>query len=272
MEAREDSRSAYDAAAQDEAVDPRCVPVHLEGPAPEGGAIPYPAYTLADHGTWARLYARQRGRLPDRSCREFLDGLDAMRFPDARIPALRDASRVLESATGWKVARVPGLLHEEEFFAFLARRVFPSTDYIRPPHEMDYTPAPDMFHDVFAHLPMIVHPSFADFYQRMGRAALRAKGADRRRIERFYWFTVEFGLIATPDGIRVYGNGILSSYSEIEHALTDAVTKLPFDPARIVEQEYDVNHLQPLLFVIDSFEQLEAGFDAWARSRGLIGP
>jgi len=83
---------------------------------------------------------------------------------------------------------------------------------------------------------------------------------------------VEFGLIATPDGIRVYGNGILSSYSEIEHALTDAVTKLPFDPARIVEQEYDVNHLQPLLFVIDSFEQLEAGFDAWARSRGLIGP
>src|SRR6185503_6001063 len=114
---------------------------------------------------------------------------------------------------------VPGLLHEEPFFAFLARRIFPSTDYIRAPHEMDYTPAPDLFHDVFAHLPMITHPGFANFYQRLGQVALAARGDDRRRIERFYWFTVEFGLIRTPQGIRVYGNGILSSYAEIEHAL-----------------------------------------------------
>jgi phenylalanine-4-hydroxylase len=252
-------------------IDPRCVPVRLSEPAPEGEAILPPDYTRQDHGTWTRLYARQRAQLPGRSCVEFLDGLDAMAFPHDRIPSLRDASRVLTAATGWSVARVPGLLHEEDFFAFLARRVFPSTDYIRGPHELDYTPAPDLFHDVFAHMPMIVHPVFADFYQRMGRAALAATGADRRRLERFYWFTVEFGLIRTADGIRVYGNGILSSHREIAHALGDAVTKLPFDPARIVGQEYGVDDLQPLLFVIDSFEQLVDGFDAWARSRGLAG-
>jgi len=250
-------------------IDVRCLPVRLDAPAPEGENIRPPEYSPADHETWTKLYARQRDRLPGRSCREFLQGLDAMRFPETRIPALRDASAVLTAATGWRVARVPGLLHERDFFAFLARRVFPSTDYIRAPHEMDYTPAPDMFHDVFAHMPMITHAGFADFYQRMGQCALEADGDDRRRIERFYWFTVEFGLIRTPEGIRVYGNGILSSYAEIEHALSEHVTRLPFDPDAIAEQEYDVSRMQPLLYVIESFEQLTEGFEWWARRRGL---
>ena len=250
-------------------IDPRCVPVPLEGPVPEGDAIRSPDYPEADHATWAKLYARQRERLFGRSCREFLDGLEAMRFPDERIPSLRDASRVLAAATGWKVARVPGLLHEEPFFAFLARRVFPSTDYIRRPDEMDYTPAPDLFHDVFAHLPMITHQGFADFYQRLGRCALAARGDDRRRLERFYWFTVEFGLIDTAGGVRVYGNGILSSYAEIEHALGTDVVRLPFDPERIAEQEYDFTQMQSTLFVIDSFDQLTEEFEGWAKRRGL---
>jgi phenylalanine-4-hydroxylase len=258
-----------DSSAYESSTDPRCVPIRLDGQAPEGAAIPYPDYPTADHATWSKLYARQRARLSGRACREFLEGLEAMGFPEDRIPSLSSSSRVLEAAAGWKVARVPGLLHEEQFFAFLARRVFPSTDYIRPPEEMDYTPAPDLFHDVFAHLPMITHPGFADFYQNMGRCALAARGADRRRIERFYWFTVEFGMIETSEGIRVYGNGILSSYAEIEHALGAHVVKLPFDPDRIAEQEYDVSHLQPVLFVIESFEQLTQGFEAWARKRGL---
>jgi len=253
----------------DEKRDPRCVPIRLDRKVPEGDAINYPDYTLGEHRTWAHLYARQRARLPRRSCREFLQGLDVMGFPEARIPSLREASRKLYAATGWTVARVPGLLHEEEFFGFLARRVFPSTDYIRRPDELDYTPAPDLFHDVFAHMPMITQPSFADFYQRMGQVALRARGADRRRIERFYWFTVEFGLMRTPEGVRVYGNGILSSMGEIVHALSDAVIRLPFDPDRIVEQEYVVDRLQTVLFVIDSFEQLIEGFEKWAGSRGL---
>ncbi len=269
MIGRPTDRSAYETASLNDDVDPRCVPIRLHEPAPEGESIPDPAYEPEDHATWTTLYARQRAQLPGRSCVEFLDGLAAMGFPAERIPSLRDASGVLTVATGWSVARVPGLLHEEDFFAFLARRVFPSTDYIRPPHELDYTPAPDLFHDVFAHMPMITNPAFAEFYQTMGRAALAARGADRRRLERFYWFTVEFGLIRTDEGVRVYGNGILSSHREIGHALSDAVVKLPFDPDRIVEQEYDVNHLQPLLFVIDSFADLVDGFESWARRRGL---
>jgi phenylalanine-4-hydroxylase len=193
-----------------------------------------------------------------------------MGFPEDRIPALRDVHETLRRTVGWGIARMPGLLHEQDFFAFLARRTFASTDYIRPRHEMDYTPAPDMFHDVFGHTPMITDPRFAEFYQRLGQAALKAEGADRRRLERSYWFTVEFGLIRTPDGNRIYGNDILSSYEEVRHSLTDAVEHRPFDPDAIVEQEYDVWHVQPLLFVVDSFDQLADGFQHWARGRKLL--
>ncbi len=261
--------SPYEKAAG-EANDPRCIPVTLEGPSPEGDRIEYPAYTDHDHQTWAALYRRQSEFLTGRACAEFLEGLRLMEFSADRIPALRDVSRVLERCTGWRAARVPGLLHERDFFDHLARRVFPSTDYIRPREEMDYTPAPDLFHDIFGHTPMITHRAFAEFYQRLGRAAVHARGADRRRLERFYWFTVEFGLIRTPAGLRIYGNGILSSYKEVRHSLTGAVRKLPFDPGRITQQEYDVWHVQPLLFVIESFEQLAEGFDSWAAGRGLL--
>ena len=262
--------SAYQKAAQEPHADPRCVPVRLDGPAPVGDAIEVPNYSAEDHETWRLLYARQRALLPGRASDEYLAGLERMGFPENRLPSLRASSAVLAETTGWQVARVPGLLHEEDFFAHLARRVFPSTDYIRPRHEMDYTPAPDMFHDVFGHMPMITHSAFADFYQRLGAAALTARGDDRRRLERFYWFTVEFGLVRTAEGMRIYGNGILSSYAEARHSLTDAVVKLPFDPDRIAEQDYDVWHLQPLLFVIESFEQLADGFESWARGRRLL--
>ena len=261
--------SSYERASQEGAADPRCVPSRLDSSAPEGDAIEPRTYSPDDHETWSLLFARQRALLPGRACDEFLDGLERMAFPEDRIPALRVVSRALSEATGWRVSRVPGLVHEEEFFAFLARGVFPSTDYIRPRHEMDYTPAPDLFHDVFGHTPMITNEVFADFYRRLGAAALRAQGDDRRRIERFYWFTVEFGLLRTRAGLRVYGNGILSSYAEVRHCLTDAAVKLEFDPERIAEQDYDVSHLQPLLFVVNSFEQLANGFETWARRRGL---
>lgn len=262
-------KSAYEKAAE-QGIDPRCIPIKLDAPAPVGQSLVYPSYPESDHETWRLLYARQRELLPGRACREFLDGVEMMSFPPNRIPALVHAHQVLNEATGWSVARVPGLLHEQDFFEYLARRVFPSTDYVRPREELDYTPAPDMFHDVFGHTPMITNRTFADFYQRIGQAAVNAEGEDRRRLERFYWFTVEFGLIRTDEGERIYGNGILSSYKEVRHSLTDEVEKVPFDVARITEQEYDVWHMQPLLFVIESFEQLAEGFDDWARSRGLL--
>jgi len=265
----QDQRSAFDKAS-DDALDPRCIPVKLEGPPPVGDAIPYPDYSDDEHDIWKTLFARQQELLVGRGCREYMDGLAMMDFPTDRIPALADCSRSLEKAANWRVSHTPGLLHEEDFFSQLANRVFPSTNYIRTRDELDYTPAPDMFHDVFGHMPMITHRSFADFYQKIGQAAMAAKGNDRRRLERIYWFTVEFGLIDTSEGMRIYGNGILSSYAEVQYSLTDKVKKLAFDPGAVSEQEYDVWHMQPLLYVIDSFEQLEDGFTTWARGKGLL--
>ncbi|MBV9126455.1 MAG: phenylalanine 4-monooxygenase [Verrucomicrobia bacterium] len=252
--------------------DPRCVPIALDGPIPEGDEIPYPNYSVEEHDIWRTLYARQRKLLPGRACQEYIDGLELLKLPEDRVPALRDVSRVLEKATGWKLTRSPGLLHEKDFFERLARRVFPATDYVRPRHELDYTPAPDLFHDVFGHTPMIVHESFANFFQKIGQAAAseNAVGDVRLGLVRIYWFTVEFGLINTPQGLRIYGNGITSSYGEVQHSLTDAVEKRPFIPEKVAQQEYDIWHMQPVLFVIDSFEQLERGFEHWAKSHRLL--
>jgi phenylalanine-4-hydroxylase len=267
--AENQSKSAFEKAglAGD---DPRVVPIKLDGPAPEGNNIVYPSYSNEEHETWRILYERQRKLLPGRACQEYLDGLAMMGFPDDRIPYLGDVGVILKKTTNWQVARVPGLLFEGDFFSRLARRVFPSTDYIRPRHELDYTPAPDLFHDIFGHTPMITNSAFADFYQKIGEASMKAEGYNRRRLERIYWFTVEFGLINTPQGMRIYGNGIISSFAETQHSLTDKVKKLPFDPEKMSEQEYDVWHMQPLLFVIDSFEQLEQGFYRWAEQNGLL--
>lgn len=264
-----ESLSAYERAGQQN-LDPRVTPIQLDGPAPVGDDVVYPEYTAEDQETWRILLERQTAFLPGRACEEYLEGLSMMGFVADRIPPLADVSHVLRRVTGWQVARVPGLLHERDFFGMLARRIFPSTDYVRPRHELDYTPAPDMFHDVFGHTPMITLPAFADFYQRIGQAALAAEGKNRRRLERFYWFTVEFGLIRTRGGLRIYGNGILSSYREVQYSLTDQVEKRPFDPGVMIETDYDVWHMQPLLFVIDSFEQLADGFDRWARSEKLL--
>ncbi len=262
--------SAYEKAALS-GDDPRCVPIKLDGDAPEGNKIVYPDYSAAENETWKTLFARQLELLPGRGCQEYLDGLEMMDFPEDKIPYLGDVGEVLEKATNWQVARVPGLLHEADFFSRLARRVFPSTDYIRPPEELDYTPAPDLFHDIFGHTPMIANRQFADFYQKFGEAAMNAEGANRRRLERIYWFTVEFGLIDTSEGTRIYGNGVLSSYAETQYSLTDKVEKRPFDLAVMSEQDYDVWHMQELLFVIESFDQLEQGFYEWARTNGLLG-
>jgi len=261
--------SAYEKAAQ-EGIDPRCIPIKLDAPLPVGNEIEYPQYSEEEHETWRILFERQKNILPGKACDEYLQGLELMQFPDERIPALQEAHQVLKNTTNWGVARAPGLLHEQDFFDYLAKRVFPATDYIRPRHELDYTPAPDLFHDVFGHTPMITLPEFANFYQKIGEAAARAEGSTRRQLERIYWFTVEFGLIRQNGNYRIYGNGILSSYEETLHCLTDKVEKRPFIPEKVAEQEYDVWHLQPLLFYIESFEQLEESFYDWARQQEIM--
>ncbi len=261
-------KSAYERAAIDGS-DPRCIPKSLDGEPPVGDEIEYPDYSASDQDIWRTLYERQMRLLPGRAAKSYLDGVDVLCMSPERIPALRDLSAALERAAGWKVARIPGLLHERDFFGLLSRRIFPSTDYIRGVEEIDYTPAPDLFHDMFGHMPMLADPDFADFYQRFGLAALNATGQDRISLERLHWFTVEFGLIDQKIGRRVYGAGILSSKEELAHALSDGATVHPFDPSRITAQDYEVWHLQDVLFVVRSFAQLDQGFKDWTAERGL---
>jgi phenylalanine-4-hydroxylase len=250
--------------------DPRCVPIKLTAAMPVGDEIDYPAYSAEDHDVWRLLYARQQELLAGRAADEFLIGLKALGLESDRIPALASVSRKLQQATGWRIARAPGLLDAHDFFSHLARRIFPCTDYIRGRHELDYTPAPDCFHDIFGHTPMIMHPRFADFYQRIGQAALRCKdAATEEALTRIYWFTVEFGLVNNPGGLRIYGNGIISSYGETKHSLGDQVKKIPFVPETAGATPYDIWHFQDTLFVIDSFDALGEAFDAWVHRHSL---
>lgn len=259
------------APATQDGSDPRCTPIKLTSPIPIGDECVYPAYTADEQSVWRSLYARQEALLPGRAADEFLEGLHRLGLERDRIPALADVSRRLDRLTGWKIARTPGLLDAGDFFGHLARRIFPCTDYIRSRGELDYTPAPDCFHDIFGHTPMIVHPRFADFYQKIGQAALACRDPGvMEGLTRIYWFTVEFGLIRNPGGLRIYGNGIISSYGETQHSLTDRVTKLPGTPERLAAQPYDIWHFQDTLFVIESFDALEADFARWAREHGLL--
>ena len=261
--------SAYEKAAQ-EGIDPRCIPQKLTGPVPEHNEIEYPDYPYSDHEIWRFLFDRQMKFLPGKACEEYLEGSKRLNFTPDKIPALKDLSRIFYKTTGWKVARVPGLIHEQDFFAMLKRKVFPSTDYIRSKEELDYTPAPDLFHDMFGHMPMLTDANFASFYQMFGEAAFNAKGEHRKKLETFHWFTVEFGLIRKPEGMRIYGAGIISSLGEVQHALSNDVKVLDFDSEKIVNQAYDVWHLQPVLFAVESFEELENGFKIWTKKNNLL--
>ena len=268
----EEERSAFETAQEEEDdVDPRTIPQKLEEPPPVGDEIDYPDYPEEDHETWRILVERQMEQLPGRACEAYMRGQDVLKLEADRIPDLANLSERLNEETGWKVANVPGLIHEKDFFSLLSQRKFPSTNYVRGRDELDYTPAPDSFHDIFGHMPMLTQPDFADFYQLYGKAAQNAEGADRPRLERFHWFTVEFGLIQEQGEKRIFGAGIVSSNEEVTHALSDDVTLHPFDPEHIVaKDDYEVYNLQEELFVLDSFEQLVEGFRDWTKSRGLL--
>lgn len=251
-------------------VDPRTIPQTLDETPPIGDEIDYPDYPDEDHETWQILVERQMEQLPGRACEAYLRGQEVLQLEADRIPSLANLSRRLDDATGWQVAHVPGLIHEKNFFELLADRVFPSTNYVRGREELDYTPAPDCFHDIFGHMPMLTQPEFADFYQLFGQAALEGQGAVRPQLEAFHWFTVEFGLIRENGENRIFGAGIVSSNEEVTHALSDEVTTKPFDPDVLVDTNYEVYHLQDTLFVMDSFEQLLDGFKQWTRAHGLL--
>jgi len=232
------------------------VPVYATGVVEQ----PWDSYSADDHAVWSLLYARQRELLVGRASRAFLEAQDAMGMTPDAIPRFEDLNRVLSSATGWTLVGVEGLLPELDFFDHLANRRFPVTWWIRRPDQVDYIEEPDLFHDLFGHVPLLMNPVFADYMEAYGRGGVKAHGIGADALQfltRLYWYTVEFGLIREEGGLRIYGSGIVSSSGESVHCLeSEAPNRIGFDLERIMRTRYRIDTYQKTYFVIDSFEQL----------------
>ena len=215
-------------------------------------------YTPEEHATWDTLFARQLRQLPGRVAPEFLEGLDVLRLSRPGIPDFAELSDRLMAATGWQVVAVPGLVPDDVFFDHLANRRFVSGNFIRRPDQLDYLEEPDVFHDVFGHVPLLTNPVFADYMQAYGRGGQRAAAMGAiERLSRLYWYTVEFGLVRSGDALKLYGAGIVSSFTESTFALEDpSPNRLGFDLRRVMRTKYRIDDFQQNYFVIDSFDDL----------------
>ena len=238
---------------------------HVFDKPPEGAApdwtIPqnWGAYTPVEHETWNTLYARQMKILPGRAADVFLKGLDALDLNTGGIPDFEVMNPKLQALTGWTVVCVPGLVPDEVFFDHLANRRFPSGQFIRKPEQLDYLQEPDIFHDVFGHVPMLTDPDFADYMEAYGKGGQRAASLGMLpNLARLYWYTVEFGLMRDPGGLRIYGAGIVSSATESVFCLEDpSPNRLGFDLERVMRTLYRIDDFQQVYFVIDSIERLK---------------
>jgi phenylalanine-4-hydroxylase len=215
-------------------------------------------YSEDEHKVWVTLYERQTALLPGRACDPFLKGLDALDLHRTGIPDFARINEELQRLTGWTVVAVPGLVPDEVFFDHLANRRFPAGQFIRRPDELDYLEEPDVFHDVYGHVPMLTDPTFANYMQAYGQGGLRAMGLGRlHNLARLYWYTVEFGLLDTPQGLRIYGAGIVSSRAESIFALDDpSPNRLGFDLERTMRTPYRIDDFQQVYFVIPSLQAL----------------
>lgn len=215
-------------------------------------------YTEEEHAVWDTLYSRQMKILRGRAVEEFHTGLGLLDLGSGGIPDLDVINPKLKSLTGWEVVMVPHLVPDKVFFDHLANRRFPSGRFIRKSNQLDYLEEPDIFHDIFGHVPMLTLPSFADYMQAYGQGGQRAQSLGRlKELARLYWYTVEFGLIQQPDGLRIYGAGIVSSAGETPFSLeSDSPNRIGFDLERVMRTDYRIDDYQQLYFVIDSFEQL----------------
>ena len=218
-------------------------------------------YTADEHAVWDLLYNRQLENLAQRAAPEFLSGLETLELSRSGIPDLKRLNPALNALTGWEVIMVPHLVPDDVFFTHLANRRFPAGRFIRGREQLDYLQEPDVFHDIFGHVPMLAHPVFADYMQAYGQGGLRALNLGTlKNLARLYWYTVEFGLIKTTDGLRIYGAGILSSAGESQYSLSnDQPNRIAFDLERVMRTEYEIDSYQKSYFVIDNYEQL---FDA----------
>ena len=214
-------------------------------------------YTDAEHKVWEMLYKRQIVIIQNRACSTFIEGINLLALSATEVPQCVDVSKRLKSLTGWSVTPVEALISFEEFFTLLSNKQFPAASFIRTPEELDYLQEPDIFHEIFGHCPMLTNQAFADFTHRIGKLGLTLDKKDRSYLARLYWFTAEFGLIATSQGLRVYGGGILSSKNETEYALTsDIPLRLPLDLPTVLRTPYRYDQVQLSYFVINRFEDL----------------
>ncbi len=280
------AQGAADAAAQ--------LPEHLIDPTAFYVTQHYARYSAENHEVWNTLYHRRWAKLAEQASTTFIRGLEAINLVPDRVPLLfgkaadpYDGSRTvtginefLRPLTGWQSRAVPGYLPAKAFFACLARREFPTTIVVRPKEKMDYLPEPDIFHDVFGHVPLHADAVFAEFLQTYGKAALHAGDEHTEALGRLFWFTVEFGLVREEGRLKIYGSGLISSHAESEHALTapepprgvslgpsDAsgrVERRAFDLERVIATPFEIDHFQPVLYVLESFEQLRDAMNMYA--------
>ena len=237
---------------------------HVHETPPEGAGADWTisqnwrAYTEVEHDTWDTLYARQVQILPGRACDAFMKGLEALDLNTGGIPDFVLMNPKLQALTGWTVVCVPGLVPDDVFFDHLANRRFPSGQFIRKPDQLDYLQEPDIFHDVFGHVPMLTDPNFADYMQAYGKGGQRAAGLGMLpQLARLYWYTVEFGLLEGADGLRIYGAGIVSSATESVFALEDpSPNRIAFDLERVMRTLYRIDDFQQVYFVVPSIEAL----------------
>ncbi len=224
---------------------------------------PVGKYTEEDHAVWRALFERQARILPGRACAEYLEGLRGLGVAADGIPEFRRLNGILSRATGWELVAVPGLVPDAVFFEHLAHRRFPTTWWIRKREQMDYLQEPDVFHDLYGHVPLLMNPVFADYMQAYGRGGMKAERlGEIAHLARLYWYTVEFGLIrdaSAPGGLRIYGSGILSSKAESIYCLdSGAPNRVGFDLLRVMRTRYRIDTFQKTYFVIDDFAQLFA--------------
>ena len=214
-------------------------------------------YSETENKTWQQLFDRQIRLIENRACDEYLQGMELLNLPSDRIPQLPDVNKVLRKTTGWEVEAVAAVIPFEEFFTLLANKKFPAATFIRTPEDIDYLQEPDIFHEIFGHCPLLTNPVFADFSEQYGKLGVKASKKERIYLARIFWFTVEFGLIETAKGLRIYGAGILSSKGESEYALESHVPeRRPFDALTILRTPYRIDIFQTIYYVIQNFQDI----------------
>ena len=228
----------------------------------------YAAYDQEAHDVWRILYERRMATLQATASKVYLDGAERIGLARDRVPELADVNRRLAARTGWAAVGVKGFIPAGQFFRCLSVRRFPTTLAVRPRAQLDYLPEPDIFHDVFGHVPLHSDPVFADFLQQFGALAAGAETPEETtQMARLFWFTVEFGLVHEHDRVKVYGSGLISSHGDAANALGPKCDRRPFELDAVLNQPFEIDHFQDVLFVVDSFDQLFDAVDTLRRRR-----